>query len=519
MFIQRPHTFSTTALSRLQKMAQPPVSASAQEAPEPTDSLEDKLDKAIKDALPEIKDAVGSVTDLTKGKDLTLRENKGISGSIGAFGEGVRELGNSVHPFKSQKEMVEAWLGATEFHRFAESRNPAPMLPGLKLKAVQEVCKNDYTIVHTVAPADWQGRAQAPKYTPIRTDYDTTETLPLSVTYLLEDKDKNHLMVELNGGRLRVIGHNDQKELVSDFYDKVETHTQENNFYKNKILQFSGGVLDFQTGLKKSSVTWDDIALPEASESLIKSNTVDFLKNLEAYKKNGKFASRNLLMAGPPGTGKSMVNDILMQQLEGEATFIHVTSKSLGGPQSVSGVFEAAREMQPAVVILEDLDMLGATGRNDSARRGTLNELLNQISGVFDNEGIVVMGSTNAASKFDHAMLRPLRFSNVIPVPMPDADIRKKILTKVTRKLHLAADVNLEDIAARTDKYTGAGLTELKELAIQSAISDKSFAEGNKVLLRKADFEEALETVRLKNEYLEQIRRDERDAGHGPKAS
>lgn len=490
----------------------------AKTAPQEDDGgrdLEDKLDEAIAKALPDIREAVKDVTDLTKDTDLTLRANKGISQSVGGFSEGVRAMGTSVHPFRNHHEMVEAWLGATEFHRFSESRNPAPMLPGLKLKAVKELCQSDYKIVHTVAPPDWQGQAQAPKYTPVRTDYNKTETLPLSVIYLLEDKDQNHLIVELNEGRLNVTAHNDQQDLVSGFYDGLDDYVDNNNFYKNKILQYEG-TLDFQTSLKSSPVTWEDIALPDASESLIKSNTVDFLKNLDLYKKNGKFASRNLLMAGPPGTGKSMVNDILMQQLEGEATFIHVTSKSLGGPESVSGIFEAAREMQPAVVILEDLDMLGATGRNDNSRRGTLNELLNQISGVYDNEGLVVMGSTNAASKFDHAMLRPLRFSNVIPVPMPDAEIREKILTKITRKMNLAGDVNLADIASRTEKYTGAGLTELKELAIQSAIGDGSFAEGKKVLLRKADFEDALETVRLKNEYLEEIRRKERDGDNPP---
>jgi cell division protease FtsH len=475
-------------------------------------SLEEKLDKAIDKALPEVREAIKDVTELIRDTDLTLRENKGVSQQMGGFAQTVQSKGTQIHPFKNHAEMVEAWLGATEFHRFSESRNPSPMLPGLTLKAVQEVCKGQYQIVHTVAPPDWRGQAQAPRYTPIRTDYNKTETLPLSVIYLLEDQDKNHIMVELNEGRVNVIAHNDQKELVADFYNNLDTWMGGNNFYKNKVLQFAG-TLDFAAGLKDTPVTWDDIALPEASEALIKSNTVDFLKNLELYKKNGKFASRNLLMAGPPGTGKSMVNDILMQQLEGDATFIHVTSKSLRGPGSVSGIFEAAREMSPAVIVLEDLDMLGATGRNDSRNRGTLNELLNQISGVFDNEGLVVVGSTNAASRFDHAMLRPLRFSNVVPVPMPDADVRRRILQKITRKLTLAADVDLADVAVRTEKYTGAGLTELKELAIQSAIQDNSFAEGKKVLLRKSDFEDALETVRLKNEYLEEIRRKERESG------
>ena len=506
--ISRPNLYliNRAASSQTEKAQQP---APKEDAPPP--DLEDRLDEAIARAIPQIEGALKPVHDLTKDVDLTLRDNKEVSQTLGDFSQGVHMMGSSVHPFKNHKEMVEAWLGATEFHRFTDSRNPAPLLPGLRMKAVQDLVNSDkYTVVHTTAPPDWRGQAQAPKFTSIRTDYETTEKVPLDIIYLLEDEDHNHIMVQMNGGRLSVVAHNDQRELVDEFYETLDTEIKENNFYKNKILQFNG-YLDFQDGLKKTPVTWDDIALPEISEQLIRSNTVDFLENLDAYKKNVKFPNRNLLMAGPPGTGKSMVNDILMQQLEGEATFIHVTSKSLTGPGAVAGIFDAAREMQPAVVILEDLDMLGATGRDDNTRRSSLNEMLNQLSGVFDNTGLVVIGSTNAASQFDHAMLRPLRFSNVIPMPLPDAEVRANILEKITRKLNLAADVDLAALAARTEEFTGAGLTELKEMAVQSAIEGGSFHEGNKVLLRNEDFEKGLEIIRLKKEYLEQIKRDERE--------
>lgn len=492
-------------LTLVKASSAPKAEKPQEETPPP--SLGDQISEAIDKALPQIESALKPVNDVVKDTDLTLRENKGVSDTLGGFAQGVHQLGRALHPFKNHNEMVEAWIGATEFHRFTESRNPAPMMPALRLKGVEEVCRNQYKVVHTVAPPDWDGTVQGPKYTTVKVDYDKTARVPVDAIYLLEDEDQNHLMVQLAGGRLSVVGHNDQRELVETFYDRLDTWMGENNFYKNKVLTFHG-TLDFQEGLKDTPVNWDDIALVPGSEELIKSNTVDFFRNLEAYKKNTKFPNRNLLMAGPPGTGKSMVNDILMQELEGEVTFIHVTSKSLGGPNSVAGIFEAAREMSPAVIVVEDLDMLGATGRNDNTRRNTLNEMLNQVSGVFDNTGLVVIGSTNAASQFDQAMLRPLRFSNVIPMPLPDQEVRQQILQKITRKLHMSPEVDLANLAERTDKFTGAGLTELKELAIQSAIEDRSFHEGNKVLLRVQDWEDGLETIRLKNEYLERVRRE-----------
>ncbi|MBM3464300.1 MAG: ATP-binding protein [Armatimonadetes bacterium] len=470
--------------------------------------VEKKLDEAIENALPKIEDAIEPVNDLTQGIDLTLRANKATSAKVGQFGQLVHEVGVQIHPFRNHNEMVEAWLGATEFHRFSDSRNPAPMMPALSLKAVSEVCHKQYKLVHMTAPPDWQGHAQAPKFTQVRTDYDKTETVPQSVIYLLEDDQKNHIIVQLNEGHLSVLAHNDQKELVDEFYGKVNTWVGENNFYKNKVLSYNG-YLDFHDGLKASKTTWADIALLPGSEELIKANTTDFFANLELYKKNGRFANRNLLMAGPPGTGKSMVNDILMEELKGKVTFIYVTSKSLTGPEAVAGIFDAARQMNPAIVVIEDLDMLGAAGRENSTRRNVLNEMLNQLSGVFDNTALVVMGSTNSVSQFDEAMLGPLRFSTVVPMPLPDVSVRERILQKITSKLAMAPDVNLADLAARTEKFSGAGLTELKELAVQSAIHAGSFASERRVLLRKEDFEKALEVIHLKQQYLEEARKEQ----------
>jgi ATP-dependent 26S proteasome regulatory subunit len=481
--------------------------APVEPAPQPTPApIEDQLDKAIERAVPQVEKALEPIHNLTDNVDLTLRANKATSQKLAQFGNQVHEVGVELHPFKNHNEMVEAWLGATEFHRFSDARDPAPLMPAVSLKAVEEVCSKNYKIVHTTAPPDWQGHAQAPKYTQIRTDYDKKETVPLSVIYLLEDDQKNHLIVQLQEGQLSVLAHNDQKQLVDDFYSKVGNWIDQNNFYKNKVLTYEG-VLDFQDGLKSSQTTWADIALPQESENLIKSNTVDFFANLDMYKNNGRFANRNLLMAGPPGTGKSMVNDILMQELQGKVTFIYVTSKSLTGPEAVAGIFGAARQMSPAVVVVEDLDMLGATDRNDNGRRNVLNEMLNQISGVFDNTGLAVIGSTNTVSQFDEAMLRPLRFSTVVPMPLPDQALRQRILEKVTRHLALAPDVDLPGLAARTDKFSGAGLTEMKELAVQSAIHGGSFASPNHVLLRAQDFDHALDVIHLKQQYIDDARK------------
>lgn len=506
--------------------SQPPVKTESQEPPDK--SLQDKVDEAIGAAQPKIMEAISPVAQLIQGVEMTAPENKAAAEKVSEFSNTVRVLGAQAHPFTSYENMLESWLGATPFQQSSQTRDVAPLLPGLKYKGVTEVVNKQYKVLHAVAAEGWNKSIVAPKFSRIRTGYESYESMPTEVVYLVEDQDKNRLVVELRKEypseppQLSVFAHNNQPELIDTFYDKLNSYVENNNFYKNKVLHyveppFAPPYMDFQDGLKGKPTTWDDIALPEKSEELIRDNTTEFIKNLDVYKENGKFANRNLLLAGPPGTGKSMVNDILINELKDDATFVYVTSKSINHSGSISGIFDAARSLSPSVILMEDLDLVGGTDRQNNTRQNILNELLNQLSGVYDNTGLVVMGSTNQASAFDHAMLRPLRFSTIVPMPLPSPELRQTILTKITAKVNLAPDVNLANIAARAEDYTGAGLTELKEMAIQAAIEGGSVDQEGIALVRAADFDRAMELIRLKKEYMEQLRRDENGETPPPK--
>jgi hypothetical protein len=485
----------------------------------------DPLDTAIAGAGPKIVNAITPVVELTAGIEMTDPANKAIAEKVSAFSDKIRVLGAQVHPFANYEMMFESWLGASPFHQKSQTRDIAPLLPGLKFKGVHDVLEQDYKVIHAVAAEGWQKAIVAPKFSRIRTDYDKAESIPTEVIYLCEDKNGNRLIVELRKEwamqppQLTVFAHDDQPELVDQFYDKLDNWVAKNNFYKNKVLQYveppmGPPYMDFQDGLKTNKTTWADIALAPASEELIKSNTTDFFKELPVYKENGKFASRNILLAGPPGTGKSMVNDILIQELKDDVTFVYVTSKSIHSGNSIAGIFDAARMLGPSVIIMEDLDLVGSAARNTNNRKDILNELLNQVSGIYDNTGLVVIGSTNQTSAFDEAMLRPLRFSTVVPMLLPDRNLRETILRKVTAHQHLAPDVDLGKIADQTENYSGAGLTELNEMAVQAAIIDKSVDEAGKVIVAARHYDRALEEVKLKKDYLEQLKQQEQQDQH-----
>jgi len=212
--------------------------------PKDDETPPEPLDKAIAEAQPAIAEAVAPVLALTQGIEMTAPENKAIADKVSAFSERVRVMGAEVHPFVSYESMFEAWLGASPFHQSSETRDVAPLLPGLKYKGVHEVVSQNYKVVHAVAAEGWNKSIVAPKFSRIRTDYDKAESIPTEVIYLCEDPKGNRLVVEMRREwsnqppTLTVFAHDNQPQLITEFYDKLNDWTGQNNFYKNKVLQY-----------------------------------------------------------------------------------------------------------------------------------------------------------------------------------------------------------------------------------------------------------------------------------------
>ena len=205
---------------------------------------------------------------------------------------------------------------------------------------------------------------------------------------------------------------------------------------------------------------------------------VDFLKNPERYYGSGAKIPRGALLAGKPGTGKTL----LARAIAGESNvpFIQCSAANFVemfvgvGAQRVRSLFEVARENQPCIVFIDEIDAVGkqrsAGGMpaNDE-REQTINQLLTEMDG-FDNEtGIVVIAATNRIDILDDALLRPGRFDRKITVALPSVRGRKKILEVHARDKKLAEDVKLSSIARQTTGFSGAELANLlNECAIRA---------------------------------------------------
>src|SRR5210317_2255242 len=205
---------------------------------------------------------------------------------------------------------------------------------------------------------------------------------------------------------------------------------------------------------------------------------VDFLKKPERYFGSGAKIPRGALLAGAPGTGKTL----LARAIAGESNvpFIQCSAANFVemfvgvGAKRVRELFQQARENQPCIVFIDEIDAVGKKrgGGNmpsNDEREQTINQLLTEMDG-FDNEtGIVVIAATNRIDILDDALLRPGRFDRKIQVGLPSVRGRKKILGVHARDKKLADDINLESIAKQTTGFSGAELANLlNECAIRA---------------------------------------------------
>jgi cell division protease FtsH len=248
---------------------------------------------------------------------------------------------------------------------------------------------------------------------------------------------------------------------------------------------------------KKTGVSFADVeGIDEAKEEL--TEIVEFLKTPQKYQRLGGRIPKGVLLVGPPGTGKTL----LARAVAGEAgvPFFSISGSDFVemfvgvGAARVRDLFSQAVEHAPSIVFIDELDALGkARGMNLLAshdeREQTLNQLLAEMDGFDPNQGVIIMGATNRPEILDAALLRPGRFDRQVLVDRPDVRGREKILRLHAKKVKLAPNVDMAQIAAKTPGFVGADLANIvNEAALLAARQGKDAVE-------MSDFDEAIERV------------------------
>jgi cell division protease FtsH len=220
---------------------------------------------------------------------------------------------------------------------------------------------------------------------------------------------------------------------------------------------------------KSTGVTFADVAgVDEAKEEL--HEVVDFLKNPARYGRLGARIPKGVLLVGPPGTGKTL----LARALAGEAGVKFFSTNGAEfvemfvgvGAARVRDLFEQARQSAPAIIFIDELDALGrARGAYNlpghDEKEQTLNQLLAEMDGFDPSAGVIILGATNRPEILDPALLRAGRFDRQVLVDRPDLKGRVDVLKVHARKVSVAADVDLTQIAAMTSGFAGADLANL----------------------------------------------------------
>ena len=270
---------------------------------------------------------------------------------------------------------------------------------------------------------------------------------------------------------------------------------------------------DFQEALKRvqpsamrevmvqmPNVGWDDVGGVDEARERLREGIELPLKFPDAFRRMGIRPAKGFLLYGPPGTGKTLLAKACAR--EAEANFIATKSSDLlskwygESEQQIARLFARARQVAPTVIFIDELDSLvpargGGLGEPQVTER-VVNTILSEMDGLEELQSVVVIGATNRPNLIDPALLRPGRFDELIYVAVPNEAGRRHILGIHTEDMPLAKDVDLDRLAARTERFTGADLEDLVRRAGLSAL--RASIEAKQVTM--AEFEQALGETR-----------------------
>jgi transitional endoplasmic reticulum ATPase len=253
--------------------------------------------------------------------------------------------------------------------------------------------------------------------------------------------------------------------------------------------------------IQKPHVLWKDVGGLEIEKDKLREVVELPLLRPDLYLKAGIKPVKGVLISGPPGTGKTLLAKAVAT--ETNSNFISIkgpelVSKWVGESEKhIRDIFKKARQVAPSIIFFDEFDSISqhrGSSMNDSSER-IVNQLLTELDGVEELEGVIVIAATNRKDLIDPALLRPGRIDIIIDLPMPDLKTRKVIFEVHTKPMPLEKGIDLLNYAEMTDGWTGADIAAACRQAGVIAIKKVFREKGDDLTITKVDFETALKNT------------------------
>ena len=333
-----------------------------------------------------------------------------------------------------------------------------------------------------------------PVYRDIETGYDRKESCLISGQMLVERGDEKVLVtvdlrkIPVNYVQVEVA--KSQEVIVRQLIRALENSFSKQNFYFGQAITLAGDGVRF---IKSGYRMWDSIILDPELKETIRRHTVEFLRHADRWTQHGIPVKRGIILAGKPGTGKTVICKALMSEAKG-ITCLLANAYSAERDEYFANLYSIAQDLAPCIVFIEDLDLVGQE-RIWGGYHGTpqLIALLAEMDGITEKDRIVTVATTNNADTLDEALSkRPGRFERVINILPPSANLRALQIETLMSKIPLSNDLK-DYLVRRTEGFSPA---QVQETVFGLVINNEEEVQGNTEALTQADVDRSIMEVK-----------------------
>ena len=329
-----------------------------------------------------------------------------------------------------------------------------------------------------------------PIFMDVNTSCDQSENLLMDGQILIQKGDDRFIVtVDLKSWHNAILieGPVARKKFIPEFVTGVINLAREQNFYRGKNLELASK-LRF---LNLKDRPWESVILEEPMKDEIHANTIGFLNSRERWSDFGIPSKRGVLLAGEPGTGKTIICKALMAEASG-ITCITTSAYTLDTREYVSELYELAEDLKPSMVFIEDIDLIGQNREEFGYQRGNaLLSLLSTLDGVEEHSEIVTVATTNHLETLDKALSqRPSRFDRVIRLSRPGSGQRRQLVDVICARIPLEEALR-EYLVHKTDGFTPAQIQEV----LFSLVIERPKAEQESFRAREANIDNAISRI------------------------